>query len=129
MYKPTCAGYIYLSLKVLNAYLEEYKLDNAEIGISNDIKISICHGITDDDNVKHKFISLVEPEYTCYPCKNTFCEYCMYTATGKSDENTCIKCKKNPSSVDDLPAESETRRMLADAGVHLNNNASYSTVV
>merc|ERR1712032_1563719 len=33
------------------------------------------------------------------------------------------------SSVDDLPAESEMRRMLADAGVHLNNDASYSAVV
>lgn len=73
MYEQTCAGYVYSSPKVLNAYLEEYKLDNAEIGISNDIKISIFHGITDNDNNKHKFILSVEPEYTCCQCKNTFC--------------------------------------------------------
>jgi len=77
MFEPTCNGYIYTSPEILPAYLEEYKLENNEIEITNKEQISICHGITDDENAKHKFISSVEPEYTCCKCKNTFCEYCM----------------------------------------------------
>jgi len=104
-------------------------LEDATTTITNNVKISTCHGISDDDNVKHKFISSIEREYTCCRCQKTYREYCMFSTTDKSEGNVCIKCKKDPSLDDVLPSEKEMRNMLAGAGGTLTNDATYSEIV
>lgn len=129
VYKPTCGGYTYTSPQRLEEYTKEYKLDDGTTVLTNDVKMSTCHSISDDNNAGHKFLSSIEREYTCCRCQKTYCEYCMFTTTDESDGNVCIKCKQDPPSDDALPSEKEMRNMLADAGGSLTNDATYSEVV